>query len=226
MDASCTRVLSATPHNRNTSQRQQYFHGRVQRLGTWPVYSAIRVSDYKVVVRPTEPEEKNRVEVTHHDAPAVLGAIGALLGDATAQPLEILRSTQFVLVHLQGLGDVSCINGEWCGTKGESRRLEGFSILLPPELGNVKISYSCHLQGLGDTPWMTGPNFCGTRGQSRRLEGFSMRLDGPDANRYRLTYQAHLQGRGDTQVVSAGQFAGTKGESRRVEAIRVSLDRR
>ena len=74
--------------------------------------------------------------------------------------------------HLQNFGDTPWITqGRDCGTRGQSRRLEGFAIRLTgPNANQYTIKYRCHLQNIGDTSWKYNGQYCGTKGQSRRLE--------------------------------------------------------
>jgi hypothetical protein len=148
--------------------------------------------------------------------------------DAPTTPVRLASEQQpTVLVHLEGLGDTRCRDGDWCGTKGEYRRLEGFWVTLPQSLGNnIQLKYMCHLERTGDTPWMLEGAFCGSRHQSLRLEGFAIKLVGSDAPKFNVLYQAHLQDIGDTKTFANGQFAGTRGQSRQIEAIRIWLERR
>ena len=61
--------------------------------------------------------------------------------------------------------------GSFCGTRGQSRRLEGFAIRLNgPNAARYDVFYSGHLQDVGDVGPLKDGDFCGTRGQSRRLE--------------------------------------------------------
>jgi len=61
--------------------------------------------------------------------------------------------------------------GVFCGTRGQSRRLEGFAIRLSgPNAAKYDVLYSCHLQDMGDVGPVKNGDFCGTRGQSRRVE--------------------------------------------------------
>ena len=140
---------------------------------------------------------------------------------------QIPSGTRFdltLLVHQAGPGDL--IATGFAGSRGQSRRLEGFQIL-PRGLPNgVSFSYSAHLEGSGDVSLVTDGSFIGTRGQSRRLEGFTIFLTGPEAAKYDLLYFAHLAGTGDTAVATAGQFVGTKGQSRAVEGMQVWLVRK
>jgi uncharacterized protein YjdB len=124
-------------------------------------------------------------------------------------------------VHVQDLGDLPLRDGVWAGTKGQSRRLEGFSVNFAAPVPGLGLAYICHLQDGGDTPWMPGGSFCGTKGQSRRLEGFAIRLAGANAASYDVFYECHVQDIGDMGPVKNGAFCGTRGQSRRVEAILV-----
>jgi CSLREA domain-containing protein len=126
------------------------------------------------------------------------------------------------VVLVQNLGDEPLEDSHWAGTKGQSLRLEGFAIDFSPKARGLGLEYMCHLQGFGDTSWLTGGSsisFCGTRGQSRRLEGFAIRLTGDRSAQYDVYYGCHLQGIGDTGPVKNGEFCGTRGQSRRLEAL-------
>lgn len=83
------------------------------------------------------------------------------------------------MCHIQGHGDTEFLKtGEFCGTRGQSRRLEGFAARLAgPQASSYAVIYSCHVQGVGDIEELSGPSFCGTRGQSRRLEALKIRVE-------------------------------------------------
>jgi hypothetical protein len=128
-----------------------------------------------------------------------------------------------VLVHLQDLGDKVFPSGQWAGTKGQSRRLEGLSLTISPPVPGLSLEYMAHLEDYGDVPWVPESTFCGTRGLSRRLEGFAIRLTGPRASDYDVVYYGYLEGMGDTGPYANGAFCGTRGQSRRCEAIWVTV---
>jgi Clostridial hydrophobic W len=140
---------------------------------------------------------------------------------STLYPLAGVPFT--LLVHLQNIGDVTVQNNQFAGTRGQSRRLEGFQIDISPPVPGLSCQYMAHLQGIGDVPWVNAGQFVGTRAQSRRLEGFAIQLTGPQAGNYSVSYMAHLQGTGDTGFYSNGQFCGTRGQSRRVEGMLVRI---
>ena len=125
------------------------------------------------------------------------------------------------LVHMEGIGDSIFPEGAVAGTTGQARRLEGFEINLDFPIPGLSMEYMAHLEGIGDTSWVTEGQYVGTKGQSRRLEGFAIRLTGSEASNYDVFYEAHLEGIGNIPIVGNGEFSGTRGQSRRVEAISV-----
>jgi hypothetical protein len=131
-----------------------------------------------------------------------------------------------VLVHLQAIGDVGFRENEFSGTRGQSRRMEGFQLTLTAPVPNLSMRYMAHLQGVGDVAFVNEGNFVGTRGQSRRLEGFAIELTGSAAPNFDVIYMAHLQGTGDIGLFRNGQFCGTRGQSRRVEGFLVRVQPR
>ena len=56
-----------------------------------------------------------------------------------------------VLAHLQDIGDRQGHGNEWIGTKGQSRRLEGFSVHRNVPNYDFVIEYFAHVQNTGDT---------------------------------------------------------------------------
>ena len=82
------------------------------------------------------------------------------------------------MAHLQDIGDVPFVTeGHFIGTRGQSRRLEGFAIeLTGPNANQFDVWYMAHEQDIGDTNWFRNGEFCGTRGQSRRVEGIRVKI--------------------------------------------------
>jgi uncharacterized protein YjdB len=139
-----------------------------------------------------------------------------------------------VLVHIRDVGDRSYRERKWAGTKGESRRLEGFQIRILPPVPDVGLRYKAHVEGIGDTDWQY--SYCeqtvdafrccayaGTRGESLRVEGFQIECTGSARDNYAVVYQAHVDGLGDIGPLRDSEFCGTRGESRRIEAVRVRV---
>lgn len=131
-----------------------------------------------------------------------------------------------VLVHIQGLGDRQFGAKEFAGTRGQSRGIEGLQIRQANPIPGLKLEYSAHLAGVGDTPWMSEGQYVGTRGENRQVEGFAVRLTGERASQYSVRYSAHVQNKGDTAVLADGQYCGTRGQSLRVEGLRVWIQPR
>jgi hypothetical protein len=94
----------------------------------------------------------------------VLFAVLAVLCSAAVDAVDavgglipnIFKNTRLsVLVHLQDIGDQYGIQNQWLGTKGQSRRLEGFSVRRLNPTPDFSIRYYAHLQNLGDTAVLT-----------------------------------------------------------------------
>jgi hypothetical protein len=128
-----------------------------------------------------------------------------------------------VLVHLSGIGDTLTHDDEFAGTRGQSRKLEGFQLWLNPQVPGLSLQYMAHLAGIGDVAFVNEGQFIGTRGQARGVEGFAIVLTQPAATNFDVFYMAHLQGTGDTPFFQNGQFCGTRGQSRSVEGILVRI---
>jgi uncharacterized protein YjdB len=146
------------------------------------------------------------------------GWAGGCQGSYSPGPLSLR-----VMAHLENIGDIAFRENELAGTRGQSRRLEGFSVTIDPAVPGLSLRYMAHLENIGDTPFVNEGQCVGTRGQSRRLEGFAIDVIGPAASKYNVFYMAHLQGTGDTTFYQNGQFCGTRGQSRRVEGILVRI---
>jgi hypothetical protein len=116
-----------------------------------------------------------------------------------------------ITVHIQDYGDQRGTDGQWIGTKGQSKRLELINIKKLSGPDNVNIQYYCHIQDFGDTGWIPEGQDCGTRGRSLRLEGFAVLLTGDGAQNYKLSYQCHLQDRGDSGFFMSPEYCGTRG---------------
>jgi uncharacterized protein YjdB len=83
------------------------------------------------------------------------------------------------MAHVQGIGDIPWTQeGQFIGTRGQGRRLEGFAIQLTGSARTkFNVKYMAHLEGSGDTGLYQNGQFCGTRGQSRRVEGILVRVE-------------------------------------------------
>lgn len=157
----------------------------------------------------------------HRIAAAILVGIVAAAGVAVAQQQGGLPLV--VTAHIEGIGDQTFAAGQFAGTRGQSRRLEGVAIAFAAPIPGLSIQYMGHVQDVGDTGWMADGQFLGSRGQSRRLEGIAIRLAGPQAGNFNVVYRCHIQDVGDSQWMSNGAFCGSRGQSRRLEGLEVSV---
>ena len=150
---------------------------------------------------------------------------GTILVDGRATQVPSFReAVEFqLLVHSAGIGDVAYRDGQWAGTRGQSRSLEGFQVDLDQPTPQLGLQYMAHLEGIGDTGWVPAGSFIGTRGQSRRLEGFAISLTGPESAYYDVVYSAHVQNIGDVGEYRNGQFIGTRGQGLRLESMIVRI---
>lgn len=144
------------------------------------------------------------------------------------QPWEIkgYRPRIEVLAHVQSMGDVKGVGGEWVGSRGRRLRQEGLQLNITDNVPGLRLEYMCHIEGSGDTLYMGEEQYCGTRGESRRIEGWAVRLVGPAAPFFTLQYWCHLEGVGDSGPMTNEQYCGTRGEKRRMEAIKLVVERK
>lgn len=146
--------------------------------------------------------------------------------------------------HIQDLGDYPS-DGSWLdspemiGTKGQSKRIEGFSIKLTGDIpADMVIRYNVHVQNKGwlydandSTDWPQDGDYAGTSGQSLRIEAVKIVLtdtSGEAVSGYGVKYRGHVQNLGDlpaddSQWLADGAQLGTVGSSLRLEALLVAV---
>lgn len=134
------------------------------------------------------------------------------------------------------------LNGQISGSVGLADRVEAIEIRIvkkddsnKPEittqksylqgLSNDMLTYSTHVQNIGNTAWVSGGNVIGTTGQSLRVEGININLNQDSAHALSGTimYRTHVQDIGWTDWKTLGQYSGTSGRAKRVEAIEIKL---
>jgi uncharacterized protein YjdB len=127
------------------------------------------------------------------------------------------------MAHLQDKGDTDWVrDGQFCGTRGQNRRVEGMSVRVVPKILDVTV----HLQGLGDRSYYAD-DFAGTRGQSRRLEQFQIAFHRQNPA-LSLVYMAHLEKTGDTADPNDPSTWAPEGtrlgvQGKRVEGLAIQL---
>lgn len=114
-------------------------------------------------------------------------------------------------------------DGQWCGTKGQAKRLEALSIN-PPE--GLELEVDVHMKDLG---WKTvkgivhgNKKIIGTTGESRRIESLRIRCVKNETGK-KIYLQGHQQTYGDTAIVGENVVCGVTGASKRLEAVRIWL---
>lgn len=83
------------------------------------------------------------------------------------------------MAHLENKGDTAWIShGNFIGSRGQSRRLEGFAVKLEGKGASAyDVKYYVQMHGIEASPIAKNGQFAGTRGQSRRVEGFAIWLE-------------------------------------------------
>ncbi|WP_423055519.1 hypothetical protein [Acetobacterium carbinolicum] len=146
--------------------------------------------------------------------------------------------------HIQNVGDYptdgSFVSSpDIIGTVGESKRIEGFQILLSGFVPDgVHIYYNVHVQNKGwlydennISTWAKDGGFAGTKGESLRIEAIKIRLadaSGNPVENMHVFYRGHVQNIGnmpqdDNQWDQDGEQLGTVGSSLRLEALQVKV---
>lgn len=144
-------------------------------------------------------------------------------------------------VHVQNYGWLGWAkNGEEAGTSGHAYRMEAIQIQLVPKGQKApgstvrpyikkytrdKLTYSGHVQNVGDTEIVKGGMTLGTVGKCQRLEGLSINLDDSENGLVKgsIQYRAHVQDLGWQAWKGEGEFAGTTGQKKRMEAVQIRL---
>ncbi|MGN0502106.1 MAG: RICIN domain-containing protein, partial [Ruminococcus sp.] len=91
---------------------------------------------------------------------------------------------------------------------------------IEPAVNCATITYSGHVQNIGDVAPVSNWEVLGTTGQALRLEGVRMSVNGMSGD---VQYRVHVQNYGWMDWKSANEYAGTTGESLRIEAIEIKL---
>jgi uncharacterized protein YjdB len=88
------------------------------------------------------------------------------------------------MAHIAGIGDTKAFNtGEYAGTRGKARRLEGFAVQLGgPQAENYDVFYRAHIERVGDTNVHSNGQYCGTRGKGLRVEGLQVWIEPKSAS--------------------------------------------
>jgi uncharacterized protein YjdB len=128
-----------------------------------------------------------------------------------------------VLAHIEDMGDIHAGPGEYAGTRGKTKFMEGFSVTFTGPVDGIGLRYRAHITDSGDTQWVKDGTFVGARGKRKSVEGFAIELSGANLAQYDVLYMTHIRDVGDTGWVSNGAFCGTQGQRRPVEGLAVKV---
>jgi Clostridial hydrophobic W len=95
-----------------------------------------------------------------------------------------------VMAHIQRVGDVGGMVGDWVGTKGSKNWVEGFGMAPKGALKSEDVEYQGVLGRNWLSPWVEGGKYCGSRGMALPLLGIKVRLKGDAANDFECSYSA------------------------------------
>lgn len=137
------------------------------------------------------------------DAPA-RGALPAPVAVASAAPVPVE-----ILAHIQTQGDTGGYFGQWLGTHGSKRWIEGFALAPLNGIAADDVEYQAVLGQGWSSPWVEGGQFCGSRGMALPILGLRVRLRGKAAVDMTCSYAA---------TFIDGSMAGPVGEGEACEA--------
>ena len=167
------------------------------------------------------PETAPRLQVLRLSSTgAAPGAGPGAVAAATAAPTEAE-----VVAHVQRMGDVGCMIGDWIGTRGSRSWIEGFAVKPRGSVAPEDIEYQGVLGRGWLSPWIEGGKFCGSRGMALPLLGLKVRLKGAAARQWTCSYEATFTDGskagpvGDDEACEAESLAS-------LEAFRIELRRR
>lgn len=83
------------------------------------------------------------------------------------------------MCHAANVGDMPWVsNGTFCGSRGQSRRIEGIAVRLSGHNAHMyNVRYQVHMAGKGDSRPVTNGGYCGSKGESRAIEGIQVWVD-------------------------------------------------
>lgn len=128
--------------------------------------------------------------------------------------------------HIEGYGWTNWVEeGNYCGTTGESKRLEAIRIRI--KNNNLKIEAMAHIEydGWVDYGVIDENTIIGTTGESKRLECLKLKISDKTTGEIKGRFMVHLQDYGNSPFTNADGIAtlGTTGQSLRIEGIKIEI---
>ena len=127
-----------------------------------------------------------------------------------------------VSVHINRMGDVLGLVGDWVGEQGSQRWIEGFALSPKQFVTSGDIEYQAVLGRDWLSPWSEGGQYCGSRGMSLPLLGLRVRLRGAAADRFMLQVEASFVNGTKVGPVAAGEACETS-DLAALEAFRLVI---
>ena len=150
---------------------------------------------------------------------------------ATSYEITSIQEIKY-RVHSQTYGWMNWTsNGNMAGTTGQSKRLEGFEIMLVDNSISGGVRYTAHVQTQGWVDDYTNPEtwtakdgyMCGTAGEQKRIETICIDLYGDVAEQYDIYYRVSTHKFGWLGWAKNGERAGSAGFATAIEAMEIAL---
>lgn len=171
-----------------------------------PRAAQILVTVYQSPTHPAESAPRLKVVRLEPDAAAPAQAAKPAAAPPPAQAAKPTAAVSAdIVAHIQRAGDVGVRFGEWLGTKGSKRWIEGFGLTARPGMDAEEIEYQAVLGRGWLSPWTTAGKFCGSRGMALPLLGFNLRLRGKMAEQYDCAYAGTFTDGTEVGPVPAGR---------------------
>lgn len=127
--------------------------------------------------------------------------------------------------HIENDGWTNWVEeGNYCGTTGESKRLEALRIRTN---NNLKVEAMAHIESYGwvDYGVIDENTIIGTTGESKRLECLRLKISDKTTGEIKGKYMVHLEDYGNTPFTNADGIAtlGTTGQALRIEGIKIEI---
>ncbi len=167
------------------------------------------------------PETAPRLQVMRLGAET--HAPAAMAGQAA--PAAVRSEDADVVAHVQLIGDAVGRLGDWVGTRGSQKWIEGFSLAPHEGVKPADIEYQAVLGRGWLSPWIEGGKFCGSRGMALPLLGLKIRLKANVAKTYECSYSATFVDGSSVGPIPGGEICEAESLAA-LEAFQVTIHRR
>jgi hypothetical protein len=150
----------------------------------------------------TSDGEPTLIRVADRDAEVLVTLCWAATHGAAAPALRLTRlddgtgtaagEVAEIVAHIGEIGDVSGRMGQWTGSRGNGRAIEGFSLIPGSPISSEDIEIRAILGRDSLSPWLPGGRFRGSRGLALPMRGFCRGLCPPAAMHHHLRILARF----------------------------------